>query len=128
MTRTVGTSNFFASSSALTAASLYGTDFTNVSSAGFVYASALTVRILAPAGNLTGACYTGSLTLSELAGCSSSSLIANATSIHNNPGEIILKSSIIQPGLIDQLDVVWPGSSTGIPTGFGGEQVAYVVY
>ena len=108
---------------------LYGSDFTAFASGGFVWSGQLTTHIVAPAATLVGACYKGTVTLGQLAagGIPLSTLIQDATVTCTGSYEHVLRSSVIEPSLVKDINqpanAAYPRFNDS-----ENETVSYVIY
>jgi len=124
----VNLTQFYNAARAFDCSSLYGSDFTAFASGGFVWASQLRLRILAPAANLVGSCYKGVVTLGQLAtDLPISQLIQDATVTETGSYEQILRSAVIEPTLVEDINAK---VSTSVPyfPGADNEAVSYIVF
>lgn len=119
---------FINSNYSLPATSFYGSDFSAFASGGFVWSGQLSSRIVAPAANLVGAAYKGTLTLAQLAtGVSVGTLIQDSTVTCTGEYEQILRSSVIEPSLVKDISCVSKTTSPRFADA-ENESVTYIIY
>lgn len=127
---TIECRNFLDTRLAYSAIQLYGSDFTSFASGGMVWSGAIDFRIVCPAANLTGAVYKGVLTWNQLgASPTVGNLIQNAQHVSTGEYEATLRSSVVEPALIEDIHsspaVTVNGSNF---TGMDNETIMYLVY
>lgn len=128
LSQSVTSQHFSYTPTALTCSSAYGSDFTTFAQGGFVWASTMRMRILAPAANLVGAAYKGVMTVGQLlTGMTVGQMIQDATVTETGSYEQILRSSVINPALVDDISDPSIGSLPCFPGG-ENEPIAYCVY
>lgn len=109
---------------------LYGSDFTSFGSGGMVWAGALDLRIVCPAANLTGAVYKGCITWNQLGSQPTlSNLIQNAQYASVGDYEQTMRSSVVEPILIEDITATFATSTNGSTAqGMDNETIMYLVY
>jgi hypothetical protein len=119
---------FYQNAYAQSCVGLYGSDFSSFASGGYVFSGQLKLRILAPQANLVGSCYKGTITAAQMRqNPTVSQLIQNSTSTSTGEYEQVLRSSVIEPNLVEDIT---EAMTTTAPNAKGAdnETISYIIY
>lgn len=109
---------------------VFGSDFTSFGTGGFVWSADLNLHLVAPAANLTGACFTGQMTLGQFQSISLRQLLQDSSRTESGHWDVTLRSAVVNPDLITDINYGITGVtlSSNLFAEAENEIVSYVVY
>lgn len=128
---TVNSSLFTNSAYGRTAIQVYGSDFSSFAQGGFVWSQLHTVSLVAASANLTGAVFTGQITLGQMiSGLTPRQLIQIANKMEAGRFDAAMKSAVVNPDLVTDINYKIEKVTDVVNTFPGAENeiVSFLVY
>lgn len=108
---------------------VFGSDFTSFGTGGFVWSADLNLHLVAPAANLTGACFTGQMTLSQFNGIGLRQLMQDSSRTESGHWDVTLKSAVVNPDLVTDINfAINTNLVSDLFKDAENEIVSYVIY